>query len=60
MDQKKVSHSQRNLQLASKFAKTETYRLMSFSDGVASAEHIVRVTELEIESRKLDKALAAF
>jgi hypothetical protein len=47
-----------DLIMAEKFAAAELYHLMSFSDGVTSTDHLIRVVELENDSRAIVKKLA--
>lgn len=52
---KMVKH---DLILAEKIANAEILHLVSFSDGVNSAEHLLRVVELENANRDIVKQLA--
>lgn len=54
---KPVTFKQRDLTFARDIAIAEKYHLMSFSDGTNSAEHLIRVVELEIVARDLSKQI---
>lgn len=48
----------RDLVMAEKIASAEILHLVSFSDGVNSAEHLLRVVDLENANRDIVKKLA--
>lgn len=50
----KLTATQRDIVFAREFAKAEKYHLMSFSDGANSAEHLIRVVDLENSERELN------
>lgn len=57
MVNQKVSFKQRDLTFARDVAIAEKYHIMSFSDGMSSADHLIRVVELENEVRSLSKQI---
>lgn len=48
-----MSMAKQDLILAEKFATAELYHLMTFSDGVTSTDHLIRVVELETASHEI-------
>jgi len=52
-----ISYHKRDLQHAQKIAEAEKYHILSFSDGANSAEHLVRVVELENDLRRISQQL---
>ena len=53
----KVSFQKRDLQFAADIAVAEKYHLLTFSDGANSADHLIRVVELENAQRTINKKL---
>jgi hypothetical protein len=56
----KVSFQKRDLQFAAEIAAAEKYHLLTFSDGANSADHLIRVVELENSQRTINKQLRQF
>lgn len=54
----KMTMVRRDLSFAKEFAVAEKYHLLSFSDGANSADHLIRVVELENAERELSKKLS--
>ena len=55
-----LQYQKRDLSFARAFAEAEKHHLMTFSDGANSADHLIRVVELENAERQLSKKLAQF